>query len=125
MIELPCDEFVASFVGVETILTGKVIRSRTAELSWLSVEGSEIEAVGEAPCGGDGRPLHPAGKRDPFDEPFEGNDKRPECLPGKDREELLSWDLIKRVQLDCGFPLVAYVTQSFIGKVVVERKEKR
>jgi len=45
----PTDEFVAGFVGVETILSGKVIRKKWGFI--VSVSGKEIEAVGEVPPG--------------------------------------------------------------------------
>ena len=46
----PVDEFVASFVGVETILTGKVLKKNGGTFV-ASVSGQEIEAVGEAQLG--------------------------------------------------------------------------
>ena len=42
----PADEFIASFVGVETILTGKVV-SRDGSSFVAAVSGHEIEAVGD------------------------------------------------------------------------------
>ena len=41
----PANEFVASFVGVETILKGRVLEAKEGEIV-VSVAGHKIEAVG-------------------------------------------------------------------------------
>jgi len=46
----PVSEFIASFVGVETILNGRVVKKGSGTLV-ASVEGREIEAVGDAQIG--------------------------------------------------------------------------
>ncbi len=61
----PADEFVANFVGIETILSGKVTQSNGGTLV-VSVLGKEIEAVGEARIGEKRGSMHPAGERNPF-----------------------------------------------------------
>ncbi|MFH1757382.1 MAG: ABC transporter ATP-binding protein [Pseudomonadota bacterium] len=104
----PRDEFVASFVGVETILTGKV--SKKDKGSFLaSIMGSEMEAVGEVELGEtvvfcirpENVTLSP-----PF--PKRATSAR-NVFTGK-IEKVIPMGLFYKVQLDCGFPLVAHVT---------------
>jgi tungstate transport system ATP-binding protein len=104
----PVDEFVASFVGVETILTGNVIRKDGGTFV-ASVLGKEIEAVGEVRLGEEVilciRPenvtLIPHAVR--------GTTSARNVLPGM-IDRVISLGLYEKVQLNCGFPIVAYVT---------------
>ncbi|MDO8944739.1 MAG: ABC transporter ATP-binding protein, partial [Desulfobacterales bacterium] len=50
VINRPVDEFVASFVGVETVLPGRVVRISDGVFT-ASVQGGEIEAVGRVRMG--------------------------------------------------------------------------
>jgi tungstate transport system ATP-binding protein len=104
----PVDEFVASFVGVETILTGKVIKEDYGTFV-TSVSGKEIEAIGETRIGEEVilciRPENvilssPSSK---------GMTSARNVFPGR-IEKILSLGFYQKVQLNCGFPLVAYVT---------------
>ena len=105
----PVDEFVASFVGVETILTGNVIKKNRGTFV-TSVSGKEIEAVGEAQLGEEVilciRPenviLSPQSSK-------EVTSAR-NLFPGR-IDKIMSLGLYQKVQLNCGFPLVAYVTK--------------
>lgn len=105
----PVDEFVASFVGVETILTGYVIKEDGGTFT-ASVSGKEIEAVGEVRIGEEVilcvRPenvvLSPA--------PSKALTSARNVFCAK-IEKIVSLGLFQKVQLDCGFPLVAYVTR--------------
>jgi tungstate transport system ATP-binding protein len=104
----PVDEFVASFVGVETILTGKVIKENGGTFV-ASVSGKEIEAVGNTRIGEEVilciRPenvtLSPSSSK-------EMTSAR-NVFPGR-IEKILSLGFYQKVQLNCGFPLVAHVT---------------
>ena len=104
----PLDEFVASFVGVETVLTGNVVK-RDGGTFVVSVSGCEIEAVGEPQPGEEVilciRPenviLSPPSSK-------EATSAR-NVFPGR-IQKIISLGLYQKVQLDCGFPLVAYVT---------------
>jgi tungstate transport system ATP-binding protein len=117
----PADEFVASFVGVETILTGKVTK-RDGGAFIASVSGREIEAVGEAQLGEEVmlciRPenvvLSPSSSR-------ELTSAR-NVFPGR-IEKIISLGLYHKVQLDCGFPLVSYVTSRSLENLAL-REEK-
>jgi tungstate transport system ATP-binding protein len=104
----PVDEFVASFVGVETILNGKVIK-RNGGTFVASVSGQEIEAVGEPQLGEEVilciRPenvtLTPHSSKE--------TTSARNLFFGR-IEKIISLGLYQKVQLNCGFPLVAYVT---------------
>jgi tungstate transport system ATP-binding protein len=104
----PVDEFIASFVGTETILAGRVIRRNAGTFS-VSVAGRDIEAVGGAMPGesvilcirpenvtvatGSSKEISSARNV------FSGVVKK-----------IISSGAFYKVELDCGFPLVAYVT---------------
>jgi len=108
VMNYPVDEFVASFVGVETILTGFVTK-RGSGTFVASVSGKEIEAVGEVRLGEEVilcvRPenvvlsINPDGGITSARNVFLGKVIR-----------VTPMGLFQKVQLDCGFPLVAYVT---------------
>jgi tungstate transport system ATP-binding protein len=104
----PVDEFVASFVGVETTLSGKVTKKDGGTLL-ASVSGQEIEAVGEAHLGESVvlciRPENVTLLTRPSQE---GTSAR-NIFSGK-IVKIISLGLYQKVHLDCGFPLVAYVT---------------
>ncbi len=118
----PADEFVASFVGVETILSGKVIK-RNGGGFIVSVEGKEIEAVGDARLGEAVvlciRPEHVtlSTRSSP-----EGTSAR-NILPGR-IEKIVSLGFYQKIELNCGFPLIAYVTNHSLEELsLAEGKE--
>lgn len=104
----PVDEFVASFIGVETILNGHVIRKNGGTFV-ASVSGHEIEAVGEAHIGEEVvlgiRPEHVTLIAHSSREITSARN----IFAGK-IEKIFSLGLYQKIQLNCGFPLVAYVT---------------
>ena len=104
----PVNELVASFMGVETILTGKVIK-RDGGTFVASIEGHEIEAVGGAHLGEAVvlciRPENVTISTHP---PQEGTSAR-NVFQGKIMK-IISMGLYQKVHLHCGFPLVAFVT---------------
>jgi len=104
----PVNELVASFMGVETFLTGKVIK-RDGGTFIASVEGQEIEAVGDVSleetvvlC------IRPENVTLSIRSSQEGISAR-NVLPAKILK-IIPLGFYRKVQLDCGFPLVAYVT---------------
>jgi len=118
----PVNELVASFMGVETILTGKVIR-RDGGTFIVSVEGQEIEAVGDARLGENVvlciRPenvilsTHSSQELTSARNVFLGRIVR-----------IIPQGFYQKVQLDCRFPLVAYITNSSLEKLsLAEGKE--
>jgi tungstate transport system ATP-binding protein len=104
----PVDEFVASFVGVETILTGAVTRKGGGTFA-ASVSGKEIEAVGEAELGETVTLcIRPEDVTLLTHSSKEATSARNVFL-GK-IVKITTLGLYQKIQLYCGFPLVAYVT---------------
>ena len=120
----PVDEFVASFVGVETILTGSVIKKDGGTFV-VSVAGKEVEMVGEAKIGEEVvlgiRPEHVTLAAHSSRENTSARNLFSAII-----EKIVSLGLHQKVHLNCGFPLVAYVTHHSMenlslgeGKVVM------
>jgi len=120
----PVDEFVATFVGVETILPGKVVKKNGGSFL-ASVSGKEIEAVGEVHLGETVilciRPenvilsAHLSKETTSVRNVFQGKIER-----------IVPFGLYQKVQLGCGFPLVAYVTNHSLEELsLTEGKEVR
>jgi tungstate transport system ATP-binding protein len=105
----PTNEFIANFVGVETILRGKVIRKDEGSFVTL-VSDHEIEAVGDVRLGESVvlciRPenvtLSIAGRSETTSARNVFHGRITKITP---------LGFFQRIQLDCGFPLVAYVTR--------------
>jgi tungstate transport system ATP-binding protein len=120
----PVSEFVASFMGVETILTGKVIK-RNGGTFIVSVEGQEIEAVGDARLGEKVvlciRPENVTLSIRPSQE---GTSAR-NVFSGK-IVKIISLGLYQKIYLQCKFPLIAYVTNHSLEELSLsEGKEVR
>ena len=118
----PIDEFVASFVGVETVLTGKVIKKEGGTFV-TSVSGQEIEAVGEAQIGEEVvlgiRPEHVTLASSSSREITSARNHFPAKI-----EKIISLGFYQKIHLDCRFPLVAYVTHHSMENLSLrERKE--
>ena len=104
----PGDEFIASFVGVETILTGLVFKKSQGSFM-AAIDGQAVEAVGETEVGETVvlciRPENVTLTVLP----------RPEATSARNVfsamiTKIVPLGLYYKVHLDCGFPLVAYVT---------------
>ncbi|OGP63942.1 MAG: ABC transporter [Deltaproteobacteria bacterium RBG_13_47_9] len=111
----PVNEWVASFVGAETILTGKVINKDGGSF-FASVEGQEIEVVGDIHLGE--RVvlcIRPENVTLSTHSSQEGTSAR-NVFPGR-IVRIVSLGLYQKVHLDCGFPLVAYVTNHSMEKL--------
>jgi tungstate transport system ATP-binding protein len=118
----PASEFVASFVGVETILAGRAIKKDGGTFV-ASVSGQEIEAVGDVHLGETVvlcvRPENVTLLIRPSQE---GTSAR-NIFPGR-IVKITSLGLYQKVHLDCGFPLVAYVTNHSLEELsLAEGKE--
>ena len=104
----PANEFIASFVGVETILQGRVVKKDNGSLV-ASVEDREIEAVGDAKIGEAVtlciRPENVILSISPQREATSARN----VFSGK-IEKIVSLGLYQKIQIHCGFPLVAFVT---------------
>jgi tungstate transport system ATP-binding protein len=118
----PADEFVASFVGVETVLPGRVLRSADGGFT-AEVEGGEIQAVGHCRPGervlccirpehvtlSTNAPSHLTSARNVYSGTI---------------RTITPLGLFHRVRVDCGFDLVAHVTRQSIEEMsLTEGKE--
>jgi tungstate transport system ATP-binding protein len=108
VMNCPENEFVASFVGVETILTGRVIKKNGGTFV-ASVSGQEIEAVGDAHLGETVLLCIRPENVTLSTRPSEGATSARNVFGGR-VEKVISLGLYQKVQINCGFPLVAYVT---------------
>ena len=120
----PVNELVASFMGMEAILSGKVMRRNEGTFN-ASVEGQEIEAVGDVRLGESVvlciRPENITLSVGPSQE---GTSAR-NVFRGK-IVKILPMGLYQKVQLDCGFPLVAYVTNHSLKELsLIEGRDVR
>jgi tungstate transport system ATP-binding protein len=104
----PVDEFVASFVGSETILSGEVSRTDAGTIT-ISVDGHEIQAVGSL---GKGAKvlccIRPEQVTLSALQDSTVSSAR-NTLAAK-VVEIVPLGLFHKVVLDCGFPLTAYIT---------------
>jgi tungstate transport system ATP-binding protein len=104
----PVDEFVASFVGTETILEGRVIRRNAGTFS-VSVTGRDIEAVGDASVGESVilciRPENVTVSTGSSNEITSARNVFSSVV-----KRIIPSGAFYKVELDCGFPLVTYVT---------------
>ena len=108
----PIDSFVASFVGVETILKGKVRRIGDGIFTSI-VHGRDVEAIGDVYEGETVllciRPEdvtlahYDAGRQTSARNVFDGIIER-----------IIPLGVYTKVELDCGFPLVSYVTKNSV-----------
>jgi len=111
----PADEFVASFVGVETILKGEVIEKRMG-IVMVSVSGREIAVIGDHDIGDSLtlciRPENVTLSINPSKALTSARNTFPGTI-----ERIVPMGLFQKVELDCGFPLVAYVTHDSAGEL--------
>jgi len=114
----PASEFVASFVGVETILNGRVIGKRDGVLL-ISSSGREIEAVADLEVGSEVslaiRPENVTLSVHPVREPSSARNALPARIV-----KIAPMGLYFRIHLDCGFPLVAFVTGHSLENLTLE-----
>jgi tungstate transport system ATP-binding protein len=114
----PIDEFVASFIGVETILTGTVVDSHEGMIT-VDIAGRAIEAVGDLRPGTRVtcciRPEHITLAKMPG---VTGSSAR-NAIPGK-IESIHSMGLFYKIHLDCGFCLIAYITRSSLEELCLK-----
>jgi len=113
IIHHPTDEFVASFVGMETILTGRVSGCGVGTIR-VDLGVGELEAVGEARPGEAVRCcIRPENVTLQLPAAREETSAR-NLFPAR-VEKIQPLGLFHRVLLDCGFPLTAYVTSQSIS----------
>ncbi len=114
----PADEFVASFVGVETTLDGTVSAEREGVLA-VNVSGRDIEALGK---------VHAGEKVILCIRPENIVISHNSVRGSTSLRNIFSGTVIKiiplgpyqKVHLDCGFPLVAYITNNSSRNLALE-----
>ena len=106
----PIDEFVASFIGMETILSGKIVKTGPGTVI-VAVNGRTIEAIGSS---GPGervtcciRPEQVTISTGPAPADTSARNSYAGTIT-----RIIPLGLFYRVLLDCGFSLSAYVTAS-------------
>lgn len=108
----PADEWVASFVGTETILPGKVAEKNGSTLL-ISASGLTVEALGDASPGEDIvlciRPENVT--LSAFGPSFTTSARN--VFRGT-VERIIPSGAFFKVRMDCGFPLTAYVTRNAV-----------
>ncbi len=108
----PASEWLASFVGTETILTGRVAGQSGGTLMISAFERS-IEAVGDAAPGEEValciRPENVTLSTNPCTPATSARNVFPGTV-----ERILPAGAFFKVRLNCGFPLVAYVTRNSV-----------
>ena len=113
----PANEFVASFVGVETVLPGRVVRISDGVFT-AAVDGGEIEAVGHVRTGEEVlcciRPEHVT-----LSANAQLGTSARNVFSGTIRT-ITPLGLFHRVRVDCGFDLVAYVTRQSLEELLLE-----
>jgi len=109
----PRDEFVASFVGVETVLAGEIVGTGTGTV-FVQVPGGRIEAVGTGRAGDSVLCcIRPEQVTLTTDSSCRDGASARNVFPGK-IVKVVSMGLFYKVAMDCGFPITAYVTASSV-----------
>lgn len=118
----PVNEFVANFVGMETILEGEVLSNRDQQLA-VKIEGREVDAIGdEKPGDRVYCCIRPENVTVSVSQPS-GKSSARNLYQGRVVETSSMGPFLK-LRLDCGFPLTAYVTrESFANLELAEGKE--
>jgi tungstate transport system ATP-binding protein len=120
----PVDEFVAAFVGVETILSGTVVKRYQGSLIVsVSEKKIDIEAVGNLPLGEEVslfiRPENVTVSISPAKETTSARN----LVPGE-IVRVTPMGMFHKVVLDCGFSLVAYVTHHSMENLALKEGKR-
>ena len=109
LVNSPVDEFVASFVGVETVLTGKVV-GRGEGGTWLVSVGEKKIEVTEPLGEGEAVVLHISPENVILSDNFVSKKTSLRNYFTARITCIMPLGPFIKVHLDCGFPLVAYIT---------------
>ena len=121
VINHPADEFVAAFVGMETVLDG-IVTACDRGLFTASVAGTEIEALGEEALGNPVRlGVRPENVTLALFE--ESCTSALNHFPGR-ITRLVPKGPYCKVELDCGFFLAAFVTRRSLEELKLHEKGK-
>ncbi|QXE91614.1 ABC transporter ATP-binding protein [Geomonas subterranea] len=118
----PVNEFVANFVGMETILEGEVVSNNDQQMA-VVVAGREVDTVGDVEPGARVYCcIRPENVTISVSHPDQKSSAR-NLYAGR-VTDVASMGPFLRLQLDCGFPLTAYVTRESFAKLeLCEGKE--
>jgi tungstate transport system ATP-binding protein len=114
VMQNPVNEFVAKLVGMENIIDGRVLEC-SGGLLVISVSGRQVCALGEAHvgkeivCGIRPENVGICAKHDPEIE------KNKNAFSGR-ITQIFSMGPFLKIQLDCGFPLIALVTRETLAE---------
>ena len=114
----PSTEEVAEFLGAENLLEGEVKENREG-MAVIEVEGVAVEAICDIPPGERAKLLIHPEEVTLFRDGGEAGSAR-NRLPGRVIEVNVMGALVK-VGLECGFPLVAYVTRASQEEMDIEK----
>lgn len=108
VINQPVNELVASFVGMETVFTGLITRAESGSFV-ISVNGREIEVAGDARPGGRAVCCLRPDQVTIWEKTDHGKISARNVFPAR-ITKITPLGPFYRVAIDCGFPLVAYLT---------------
>jgi tungstate transport system ATP-binding protein len=115
----PVNEFVANFVGMETILEGVVLSNIDQQMAVL-IAGHEIDAIGnEQPGAGVYCCIRPENVTVSIGNPAQKTSAR-NVYPAR-IVEIASMGPFLRLKLDCGFPLTSYVTRESFATLALSQ----
>ena len=115
----PADPFVATFVGVETILSGTVLAAKENTFT-AAVGDQRFQAIGEVATGE---------KVFLFIRPEDVTISTDSCITGTSArntfqgiiEKIIAYGPYQKVSMDCGFPVTAYVTKGSIEELKLRK----
>ncbi|MDA8126234.1 MAG: ABC transporter ATP-binding protein [Deltaproteobacteria bacterium] len=118
----PVDEFVASFVGVETVLQGRVLRNSDGVFT-AAVEGGEIQAVGHHRTG-EGVLCCIRPEQVTLSSNNQPSQSSARNVFAGTIKQVTPLGLFTRVRVDCGFDIVAYVTHQSLDELGLKEGKK-
>jgi len=118
----PANEFVASFVGMDTILEGNVVKASESFIT-VSVPGAEIDAVGNSKPGEKVYCcIRPENVSIELINPDDLTSAR--NVFAAEIRDISSLGPFLKLTLDCGFPLVSYVTREAFTRLDLKEGKK-
>lgn len=122
VINQPINEFVASFVGFENIFSGKVTHKFSGTFI-TTVSGQEIEAIGNAEIGETAiLCIHP--ENITISKSISrGKTSARNLIKGR-IIKISPLGLFQKVQIDCGFSLISYVTNNSIEELSLKEGDE-
>ncbi len=118
----PADEFIASFVGAETILHGVVTDENSGTIS-VNVGGQSVTAVSDAEAGREVVLCIRPERVSLSAEPRQDTTSERNSFEGT-VSEVTSLGLYYRVAVDCGFHLFAFITPGSFRRLAIERGQR-